>query len=167
MDRLYNGADSVRIRQRHGVGMSESVKPFLWEVRVYYEDTDAGGVVYYANYLRFMERARTEWLRQLGFEQDELIEKTAVLFAVRSARLEFLRPAHFNQLLQVSVEPVRVGRASMTFRQQVRVAGTDTVCCEGEVRVASLDARTLRPRPIPRSVHARLPAVNEETKEKR
>ena len=78
---------------------------FVWPVRVYYEDTDTGGVVYYANYLRFMERARTEWLRSLGFEQDALAREAGVIFAVRSAALEYLRPARFNDLLQVDGVP--------------------------------------------------------------
>ncbi|MEJ1469461.1 MAG: YbgC/FadM family acyl-CoA thioesterase, partial [Candidatus Sedimenticola sp. (ex Thyasira tokunagai)] len=74
---------------------------FIWPVRVYYEDTDSGGVVYYANYLKFMERARTEWLRQLGFEQDELLEKEGILFAVRRVAVDYLRPARFNDELLV------------------------------------------------------------------
>jgi hypothetical protein len=92
---------------RRGVRSTEGdrlpVTDFRWPVRVYYEDTDSGGVVYYANYLRFMERARTEWMRQLGFEQDALIRDKGILFAVRSASLDYLRPARFNDLLEVSV----------------------------------------------------------------
>ena len=75
---------------------------FLWPIRVYYEDTDSGGVVYYANYLKFMERARTEWLRKHGFEQDKLIETDNILFAVRKAEVDFKLPARFNQSLQVA-----------------------------------------------------------------
>ena len=78
------------------------MKEFLWPVRVYYEDTDSGGVVYYANYLKFMERARTEWLRALGFEQDQLIEEEGVIFAVRRAEVDFIAPGRFNDALQVS-----------------------------------------------------------------
>ena len=92
---------------------------FQWQVRVYYEDTDSGGVVYYANYLRFMERARTEWMRALGFEQDRLIREDGILFAVRAASLEFLQPARFNDLLSVSLDVVQRGRASLTFKQDV------------------------------------------------
>lgn len=119
-------------------------KEFIWPVRVYYEDTDHGGVVYYANYLKFMERARTEWLRALGFEQDRLIEEEGLLFAVRSAELKYHRPAHFNDLLDVTARVVHHGRASIDFAQQVRRGGE--LLCEGRVRLASLDATTFRPK---------------------
>ncbi len=129
---------------------------FLWPVRVYYEDTDSGGVVYHANYMKFMERARTEWLRSQGFEQDELVRREGVIFAVHRASLAFLRPARFNDLLQVSVVLTGHGAASLDFAQEVRPdpgAGTGTVpggvYCRGEVGVACLDAATLRPRRIP------------------
>lgn len=122
-------------------------------VRVYYEDTDSGGVVYYANYLKFMERARTEWLRSLGYEQDELIEKEGVIFAVRSVQLDYLKPARFNDLLHVSAQVAQMGRASMTFDQQITLAGgDDSVLCRGQIKIACLDAKTLRPMPIPQSV---------------
>ena len=86
--------------------------PFRMPLRVYYEDTDSGGVVYYANYLRFMERARTEWLRALGFEQDHLIRDEGILFAVRSASLEYHRPARFNDQLLVGVRLAERRRAA-------------------------------------------------------
>jgi acyl-CoA thioester hydrolase len=127
---------------------------FSIPIRVYYEDTDAGAVVYYANYLRFMERARTEWLRALGFEQDELSRRDGVIFAVRSATIEFLKPARFNDLLQVTVQIGRRGHASLTFMQQVRRAAL--TLCEGEVKVACLDAASLAPRPIPDRLRARI-----------
>ena len=96
---------------------------FSIPIHVYYEDTDAGGVVYYANYLRFMERARTEWLRRLGFEQDELARDPVSYSAVRSVKLEFLKPARFNELLAVTVAEVHErGRASLTFRQHIPAA---------------------------------------------
>lgn len=123
---------------------------FIWPVRVYYEDTDTGGVVYYANYLKFMERARTEWLRSLGFEQDALIEQHNIIFAVRSVQLEYQRPARFNEELAVSARLVGKGGASMTFAQQVRRG--DEVLCEGTIKIASLDAASLRPRPIPKPI---------------
>jgi len=123
---------------------------FQWQVRVYYEDTDSGGVVYYANYLRFMERARTEWLRALGFEQDRLIREEGILFAVRSANIEYLRPARFNDLLSVSLEVVRRGRASLTFNQGVsRCTDAQVPLCSAQVKIACLDAASLRPHPIP------------------
>ena len=127
---------------------------FSIPIRVYYEDTDAGAVVYYANYLKFMERARTEWLRTLGFEQDELSRRDGVIFAVRSAKIEFLKPARFNDLLQATVRIGRRGNASLTFAQQIRRA--DLTLCEGEVKVACLDAATFTPCPIPDRVRARI-----------
>jgi acyl-CoA thioester hydrolase len=126
---------------------------FAWPVRVYYEDTDSGGVVYYANYLRFMERARTEWLRSLGFEQDRLIREQGIVFAVRSARIEYLRPARFNDLLSVVSELQHHGRASLTFNHTVvRQHEASQPCCTGVVKVACLDAGTFRPQPIPGSL---------------
>jgi len=120
---------------------------FSIPIRVYYEDTDAGAVVYYANYLKFMERARTEWLRQMGYEHDELFRREGILFAVRSAHLEFLKPARFNDLLEATVQVIRRGKASMTFAQEIR--RDEITLCEGEVKVACLDAGTFSPRPIP------------------
>ena len=123
---------------------------FTWQVRVYYEDTDSGGVVYYANYLRFMERARTEWMRALGFEQDRLIREDGILFAVRSANVEFLRPARFNDLLSVGLDVVHRGRASLTFSQTIAQCADEQVpLCSGEVKIACLEAASFRPRPIP------------------
>ncbi len=123
------------------------VSTFTLPVRVYYEDTDTGGVVYYANYLRFMERARTEWLRNLGFEQDELLRSAGILFAVRAANLEFMRPARFNDLLGVTAEVVRRGKASVDFRQQVLCG--DELLCRGEIRLACIDAERFAPVPFP------------------
>jgi acyl-CoA thioester hydrolase len=129
---------------------------FALPIRVYYEDTDAGGVVYYANYLRFMERARTEWLRSLGFEQDELLRQHGVLFAVRSVQLDFLKPARFNDLLTVTVDVGRRGRASMTLRQCAKQG--DLVLCEGEVKIACIEAKTFTPCAMPDAIAARLTA---------
>jgi acyl-CoA thioester hydrolase len=129
---------------------------FSIPIRVYYEDTDTGNVVYYANYLKFMERARTEWLRALGFEQDELARRDGVLFAVRSARLDFLQPARFNDLLQATVQIVKRGHASITFTQQIRRASL--TLCAGEVKVACLDAASFVPRPIPGRLRTQLSA---------
>lgn len=126
---------------------------FLWPVRVYYEDTDSGGVVYYANYLRFMERARTEYLRSLGFEQDVLARDEGIIFAVRSVSAEYHKPARFNDLLEVSAEITDLGKASVSFAQRVRRAGDeDVTLCAAIVRIACLDAASLRPRAIPASM---------------
>jgi acyl-CoA thioester hydrolase len=124
---------------------------FVWPVRVYYEDTDAGGIVYYANYLKFMERARTEWLRALGFEQDRLREEAGILFAVSRVAVDYVRPARFNERLLVSVKINQLGRASMSLAQEVcRESGE--VLCTGLVRIVCLDAASLRPRPMPATV---------------
>jgi len=126
------------------------VTKFLWPVRVYYEDTDSGGVVYYANYLKFMERARTEWLRSLGFEQDTLKNDQGIVFAVRSIKLDYLRPGHFNELLQVESAVLECGKASMTFEQNVTREGAHReLLCAGNIKVACIDAVALRPKPIP------------------
>jgi len=126
---------------------------FQWPVRVYYEDTDSGGVVYYANYLRFMERARTEWMRALGFEQDRLIREEGIVFAVRSANVEFLQPARFNDLLTVSTRLQQRGRASLTFAHSIgRQTEESRPCCTGEVKVACVNANTFRPQPIPETL---------------
>jgi tol-pal system-associated acyl-CoA thioesterase len=122
---------------------------FTWRARVYWEDTDGGGVVYYANYLKFMERARTEWLRSLGHSQNELAAEHGYVFAVVEARVNYRRPARLDDELLISCEPVPEGRASIRFKQTVRKSDTDQVLAEGEVRVACVDAATFRPRPLP------------------
>ncbi len=142
-----------------------------WPMRVYYEDTDSGGVVYHANYLKFMERARTEWLTSLGFEQDALIRDHNILFAVRSISVEYLRAARFNQRLETTVTPIEASRASLTFEQQVRLmsdpqASTGDsydptqVLCTGRVKIACLDAATLRPRRMPACIYEEIASVS-------
>ncbi len=129
---------------------------FIWPVRVYYEDTDSGGVVYYANYLKFMERARTERLRSCGFEQDRLIEEEGVLFAVRRVEADYLRPARFNDALTVSADVTAHGRVSVTFTQEIRLAEAGPLLCRGEVKVVCLDAARFRPHPLPKKLLAAL-----------
>ena len=128
---------------------------FILPVRVYYEDTDAGGVVYYANYLKFMERARTEWLRTCGYEQNDLICTQNLLFAVRAVSLEYLKPARFNDLLHVGVGVNQVKRASIVFEQSVARPlneGQADLLTKGHVVVVSIDARTFKPTPIPKTM---------------
>lgn len=125
---------------------------FHWSVRVYYEDTDCGGVVYYANYLKFMERARTEWLRAYGFEQDELRTDHGVIFAVRSASIEYLQPARFNDVLCISVRPLEFGRASVSVAQEVTRGDLPGPLASAQVRLACLDAASFRPRAIPEAM---------------
>ncbi len=125
-------------------------KAYVWPVRVYYEDTDAGGVVFYANYLRFMERARTELLRAMGHEQDELIAKSGIIFAVRSLQVEYLKPARFNQLLQVTAQPKNIKKVTLEFFQQIQ--HNNEILVTGDVRIACLDANTLKPKAIPQKL---------------
>jgi acyl-CoA thioester hydrolase len=126
---------------------------FQWDVRVYYEDTDSSGVVYYANYLRFMERARTEWMRSLGFEQDRLLAEQGILFVVRSASIDYLRPARFNDRLNVGVALSNRGRASLTLEQSVLRHGDNAgPLCTGTVKIACIEAATFRPQPIPDTI---------------
>ena len=120
---------------------------FVWPVRVYYEDTDAGGIVYYANYLKFMERARTEWLRHYGIDLRALAAQGQMMFVVRSAKLDFLQPARLGDGLEVSVEVIRRRPASVTLRQQVALA--EKVLCTGEIRLACVESVSLRPSPLP------------------
>jgi len=132
------------------------VKEFSWPVRVYYEDTDAGNVVYYANYLKFMERARSEWLRSLGFEQDELRQQYAVLFAVRAVQIEYLQPARFNDALTVSVRLSEMGRASLAVTQSIRRVSEVDALCTGIIRIVSVNAGTFKPMAIPMSIMQKL-----------
>jgi len=133
------------------------VREFNWQVRVYYEDTDSGGVVYYANYLRFMERARTEWLRTLGVEQDTLSQQEGLIFAVRSIQLEYVKPAKFNDLLDVSVAISKTGKASLTFDQAISQAeGQKQLLCDGKVKIACLNCETFRPQAIPENIRREL-----------
>lgn len=120
---------------------------FEWSIRVYYEDTDSGGVVYHSNYLNFMERARTEWLRSLGFEQDELIANHQCIFAVHSMNLNFHRPAKFNDLLLVQLHIIDVSGARFEFEQKI-VRG-DELLCEAVVKIACLNSNRFRPMAIP------------------
>ena len=145
------------IRQTCGLCKGVNLSQFVWPVRVYYEDTDSGGVVYYANYLKFMERARTERLRAMGFEQDQLRRDFGVLFAVHSLQVDYVRPAVFNDLLEVSAAVSDQRRASLAFTQEVRRCGdARPLLCRGQVRVACIDAGSLRPRPIPGDIRTKL-----------
>lgn len=123
------------------------VVPFRIELRVYWEDTDAGGIVYHANYLRFMERARTDWLRTLGIGQQRLRETGGMLFVVSDIELHLQHPARLDDLLTVTVSLASTGRASVWLAQQV--FRQEQALCTGRVRVACVDAATLRPQRLP------------------
>lgn len=127
---------------------------FNWPVRVYYEDTDAGGVVYHSNYLNFMERARTEWLRHLGFEQTYLKESLNVIFVVHSMQIAFKKPAKFNDLLNVSTEIIKLGRGSLEFLQKITV--NQQTLIEAHVKLACVHDQSFKPVAIPAPVLAAL-----------
>lgn len=116
-----------------------------WPVRVYWEDTDAGGVVYYANYLKFMERARTEWLRAMGVSQSSLERERGVLFMVLHVDVDYRAPARLDDELIVSCRATPDGRTSAMFEQSIRRSSGELLI-EGRVRVVCVDAKTLRPR---------------------
>ena len=124
-------------------------KPFTWNARVYWEDTDGGGVVYHANYLRFLERARTEWLRAKGFDQSALLRSKRLVFAIYAMKLEFLKPARLDDLLEIDVCLLNCRRASFAVTQRIRDVRSGAELCRAEVEVACLDAEAFRPIPIP------------------
>ena len=126
---------------------------FTFPVRVYYEDTDAGGVVYYANYLKFLERARTEWLRAAGFEQPELVRDHNVIFVVRSVAIEYLRPAQFNDELTVTVRMEKLGRSTIEVFQTVE---RDTRLIEAQIKIVCVDSTRFKPASIPAPIRQQL-----------
>jgi len=131
---------------------------FTWTIRVYYEDTDTGGIVFYANYLKFFERARTEWLRAAGISQHALAQTHAVMFVVRSTALDYHAPARLDDELMVSVVVERLGRASVQFFQEawrVTPAGRQ-ILSTGRIKVGCVDTNTLRPGAIPDQVLDRI-----------
>ena len=123
---------------------------FRWPVRVYWEDTDAGGIVFYANYLKFFERARTEWLRSLGIQQQQLKDQTGGMFVVVETSVKYLRPARLDDELIVTASLQQSGRASMTIRQQVLLK--NFVLCEGTIRIGWVDVASLQPSRIPQNI---------------
>lgn len=129
---------------------------FELRLRVYWEDTDAGGVVFYANYLKFFERARTEWLRAAGFGQQAMAEQAGALFVVTDSALRYRLPARLDDELRVTVRPLRIGGASLRVAQQAWRG--DRLLVDGEIGVACVDRGTLRPRRIPNDILACLTA---------
>lgn len=132
---------------------------FCWTVRVYYEDTDSLGMVYHANYLKYMERARTEWLRHMNVDQVRLKEEHGIVFAIANIQVDYLRPAQFDDLLTVTAEATHRGRASLALRQSI-VREPDDIVCKAKVRVACIDAVRMRPHPIPPTVISELNSGN-------
>lgn len=125
-------------------------RSFSWPVRVYYEDTDAGGVVYYANYLKFFERARTEWLRSFGVNQDTLAQEQGLIFVVRRATLDFASPARLDDLIEISVEPLKLAHVYIELAQEAR-RGAQVLARAG-IKAACLDLKTFKPAAIPKSL---------------
>ena len=154
--------------------LAQSQSVFVLPVRVYYEDTDHGGVVYYANYLKFMERSRTEYLRSCGLEQDRLINHEDLIFAVSRAEIDYKRPATFNNLLLVTAEIAETSRVKMTFKQQIyrtehkfaemsgffqnseTVLEHGTLLCDARISIAALGAVNMRPKRIPQTIFEEL-----------
>ena len=156
-----------------GLRQAQSERIFQWPVRVYWEDTDAGGIVFYANYLKFFERARTEWLRSLGIEQHSLKEQSGGMFVVADTTVRYRRPARLDDQLLVTAQLSEPGRASMTIFQQAflkpdvvslsnteqlrqsmqgKKPDTSTLLCEGSIRIGWVNAQTLQPGRIPAHV---------------
>ena len=130
---------------------------FEFPVRVYWEDTDAGGIVFYANYLKFFERARTEWLRHLGIEQQALREATGGMFVVVETQLKYHKPAQLDDLLTVNASMLNKGRSSLVITQQAwRQAAQPMLLCEGTIRIGWVQAASLKPDRIPPSILERL-----------
>lgn len=136
---------------------------FEWPLRVYWEDTDAGGIVFYANYLKFFERARTEWLRSLGIEQQRLKESTGGMFVVLETSLRYRRPARLDDELIVTASMVETGRASMIIKQQVLLksehsGGQPALLCDGTIRIGWINASSFQPTRMPASLSACFPS---------
>ena len=120
---------------------------FHHPVRVYWEDTDAGGIVFYANYLKFFERARTEWLRALGHSQQEMVDTTGCMFVVQDTHVRYLRPARLDDLLVITVDVTERGKASLRITQQAWCG--DRLLAEGEIRIGCVERATMKPTRIP------------------
>jgi len=137
------------------------LRDFKWTVRVYHEDTDGGGIVYYANYLKFMERARTEYLRSMGFEQDSLLQTDNCLFVVTHVSIDYVQPAVFNDVLTVTCEPESIGKARFQLKQLVtREADSpkDAILTSADVTLACLDSDSMSVRRLPPAIKAALDA---------
>jgi acyl-CoA thioester hydrolase len=131
--------------------------PFTWTVRVYYEDTDAGGIVFYANYLKFFERARTEWLRAAGVDQQALIEREGAAFVVKHASIDYHAPARLDDELTLTLRIEKLGRASVQFAQQAWKG--ELLLVEAQVKVGCVDIATVRPRSLPGDVADKMRAA--------
>ena len=127
---------------------------FTFPIRIYWEDTDAGGIVFYANYLKFFERARTEWLRSLGVEQQSLKDESGGMFVVSETQLKYFSPARLDDLLEVTAQTAESGRASLVLTQQawLNVEGQRKLLAEGTIRIGWVDSQTMKPGRIPAKI---------------
>lgn len=134
------------------------VNDFSWKVRVYYEDTDAGGIVFYANYLKFFERSRTEWLRAIGLNQSILVDSHRVLFVVKTATIDYHAPAKLDDELKLIVNVQHVGRASLQFRQQAWRMTNDEpqLLATGHFKLACVSSANIRPCSIPEDILSKI-----------
>ena len=143
--------------------MKYAPKPnaFSIPIRIYYEDTDAGGVVYYANYLKFLERCRTEWLRAIGHEQGDLLREPGIAFVVRSIALEYLKPARLDDLITVSLEVERITKSQIFFGQHIRRATPDgdEELLSGRVQIVCVNAAKMKITSIPVELRTQLEAL--------
>ena len=130
------------------------MSPFGWPVRVYYEDTDSGGVVYHSNYLNFMERARTEWLRAMGFEQTTLKEQLGIIIVIHSLSINFKKPAYFNDMLLVDCALTKAGHGSIDMAQTIQRDGV--VLIEAQVKAAFVDAVSFKPVGVPAEIKQKI-----------
>ncbi|OQY56593.1 MAG: tol-pal system-associated acyl-CoA thioesterase [Candidatus Parabeggiatoa sp. nov. 2] len=133
---------------------------FIWPIRVYYEDTDAGGFVYHTNYLKFMERARTEWLRELGFEQTQLRAQYNLVFVVRQLSIDYLKTALFNDLLHINTSLTHMGKVRMTLTQQV--LRDAEILCTAVVKIAAINVIKQRPQAIPPDILKALRLISDQ-----
>ena len=146
--------------------MKHEQKPnaFTIPVRIYFEDTDAGGVVYYANYLKFFERCRTEWLREIGHDQADLLRDPGIAFVVRSVSLEYLKPARLDELVSVGLEVEKITKSQIFFRQHIRRANSDTAngwdeLINGKVQIVCVNASQMKITSIPSLLRTQLEAL--------
>jgi len=136
------------------------VNQFDWPIRVYYEDTDAGGVVYHSNYLNFMERARTEWLRALGFEQTTVKDELGVIIVIHSLSIHFKKPAYFNDMLIVNCALSNIRHSSIEIAQTIKREGA--LLIEAQVKAVFVDAVTFKPVAIPAEIKQKMTQPNDE-----
>ena len=129
-------------------------EPFVFPIRIYWEDTDAGGIVFYANYLKFFERARTEWLRSLGIQQQSLKEQSGGMFVVSETQIKYFSPARLDDLLEVTAQTAEAGRASLVLDQQawLTLDGERKLLAEGTIRIGWVDGHTMKPGRIPAAI---------------